>query len=209
MKRTPFLRGVRRWLRLGVDRAPFNLDLITSPRWDERAEAAVALLAAHVRTLAPATGGLRIGDLGCGDERLRRVLEERLPGAYEYQGYDALPQRETVVEMDLARSLPEADFDVVFCLGLLEYMDPLRPFLARLRQRYPAAVVSYALYDAPRPLRKRQRRARGWLSDYTAAELERELDHAGFHRRDFCRTNQGRTGIWLVLRTRAIDGPRR
>jgi SAM-dependent methyltransferase len=198
-KTGPLVRRVRRWLRRGTDPAPFNLDLIASPRWDERAEAAVGLLAAHLRTLSSASGALRIADFGCGDERLRRVLEHRLPRPHEYQGYDLLPQRETVVELDLSRSLPEVGFDVVVCLGLLEYIDPLAPFLARLQQRYPAAVVSYALYDAPQPLRKRERRARGWRSDYSAAALEREFDDSGFLRRDFCLTNQGRTGVWLLL----------
>jgi SAM-dependent methyltransferase len=180
--------------------APYNLDLIASPSWDERAEAAAGLLVAHVRMLL--TGGshvLRIADFGCGNERLGRILAERLSEPHRYQGYDLLPQRETVIELDLTRSLPEEEFDLVFCLGLLEYMEPLIPFLARLESRYPAAIVSYAIVDSPRPLRKRERQARGWRTHYTRAALESELDRIGFFRTDFRLTNEGRTGIWLLV----------
>jgi hypothetical protein len=188
-----------RWLRGERGARPFNLDLSDSPSWDERAKAAVGLLAAHADALLrEGSRPLRIADFGCGDERLRRILTKQLSEPHRYQGFDLIPQRETVVQMDLTRSLPEAEFDVVFCLGLLEYIDPLVPFLARLRRKYPAVVVSYAVFDAPRPLRKRERRARGWCTHYTTAALEREFDRVGFRRSDFCLTNRGRTGLWLL-----------
>jgi SAM-dependent methyltransferase len=193
------LREVRRWLGTRQGSTPFNLDLSDSPSWDERAEAAATLLTAAARP--PFTGGsstLRIADFGCGDERLKRVLADRLSQPHRYRGYDLLPQRETVVEIDLTRSLPDEEFDVVFCLGLLEYIDPLVPFLARLHGRYPAAIVSYAVADPPKPLRKRERRSRGWRNHYTVAALEREFDRVGFIRSNFCLTNQGRTGLWLL-----------
>jgi SAM-dependent methyltransferase len=190
------LRKARRWLGGGQGSTPFNLDLSGSPSWDERAEAAATLLMAAERSLP--TDTLRIADFGCGDERLRRVLADRLSQPHRYQGYDLLPQRETVVEIDLTRSLPDEEFDVVFCLGLLEYIDPLAPFLARLHGRYPAALVSYAVADPPKPLRRWQRRSRGWRNHYTAAALEGEFDRVGFVRSDFCLTNQGRTGLWLL-----------
>jgi SAM-dependent methyltransferase len=194
------LRKVRRMLGGAPNSAPYNLDLIASPSWDERAEAATGLLAAHARPLlTDGSRALRIADFGCGDERLRRILAERLSEPHRYQGYDLLPRRETVIELDLTRSLPEAEFDLIFCLGLLEYIDPLVPFLVRLRNRYPAAIVSYALADSPRPLLKRERRARGWRTHYTRAALEGELDRVGFLRADFRLTNQGRTGIWLLV----------
>jgi hypothetical protein len=193
------LRKVQRWLGGAQGSAPFNLDLSESPSWDERAEAAARFLTAADRPLlTDGSRTLRIADFGCGDERLGRVLAHRLSRPHRYRGYDLLPQRETVVEIDLTRSLPDEEFDVVFCLGLLEYIDPLGPFLARLQGRYPAAIVSYAVADPPKPLRKWQRRSRGWRNHYTAANLEREFDRVGFIRSDFCFTNQGRTGLWLL-----------
>jgi SAM-dependent methyltransferase len=203
MTQSNIAQTVRRWLRGAPRSRPFNLDLSESPSWDERAEVAVGLLAAHRRALLPERP-LRIADLGCGDERLRRILSEQLSEPHEYQGYDLLPQRETVIQLDVTHSLPDNEFDVVFCLGLLEYIDPLVPFLARLRREYPAMILSYAVFDAPRPLRKRERRARGWRSHYTTSALEEAFDGVGLVCRDFRLTNRGRTGLWLL--TRATPG---
>jgi SAM-dependent methyltransferase len=194
------LRTVRRWFGRRSVGAPFNLDLIGSPRWDERAEAAVAMLSAHAPRLFDPMRPIRIADFGCGDERLRRVLVDAFGAPYRYTGYDLIPQRETVVEIDLQCALPLDDFDVVFCLGLLEYLDAPVQFLHRVKNRYPGrvAVVSYAIADAPRPLRKRERRARGWLTDYTRAAFEHEVEAIGLMCSDTCFTNDGRTGIWLL-----------
>jgi SAM-dependent methyltransferase len=201
------LRNVRRWFGRRSARAPFNLDLIGSPRWDERAEAAVAMLSAHAHRLFGFVRPIRIADFGCGDERLRRVLADALGAPYRYTGYDVLPQRETVVEIDLRRELPRDDFDLVFCLGLLEYLDAPVQFLQRVKQRYPdaVAVVSYAIVDAPRPLRKRERRARGWLTDYTRAAFELEFEASGLVCSDTRLTNDGRTGLWLLDRRAAQE----
>ena len=93
--------------------------------------------------------------------------------------FDIRPQRSSVVELDLRAALPTQPFDVVFCLGLLEYIEPLGTFFARLASRYPALILSYTVFDAPEPLSRRERRRRGWLSNYTKAGLEQELDGGG------------------------------
>lgn len=187
-------RGGRR------DARGFNLDLQDSPRWDERAETAVDLLVRHRSELdeigSPAA--IRVADFGCGNERLRDVLARRLARPHAYQGYDLRVQTPAAIAMDLARELPTTAFDVVFCLGLLEYIEDLEWFLRRLRPRCRLAVVSYVVADAPVPLSRRQRRARGWRSDHTRAGLDQELVRCGFVRRDFALCNQERTGVWVV-----------
>jgi hypothetical protein len=180
---------------------PFNLADADSPRWDERAETAVALLAGHVGDLRRDAGvALRIADFGAGTERLRDVLETHLEEPHTYRPFDLHPQSETVVVMDVTRELPDADFDVVFCLGLLEYVQGLERFLATLSQRYATLVISYTVFDAPHRLTPRERRERGWLTDYTRAGLEREFERLALRIRDFALTNQGRTGVWVLTR---------
>jgi hypothetical protein len=190
---------IRSWFGRDAPRVPFNLDSIGSPRWDERARAAVDLLSKHAPPSARERA-LRIADFGCGDERLRRTLESDFAGRVDYVGFDLLPQTDSVVPIDLRRELPRRPFDVIFCLGLLEYVDDPRAFLQRVRAQYPDAlvVVSYAIYDSPRPLRRRERRARGWLTDYTRAGFARELDGCGFACLDETTVNEGRTGLWLL-----------
>jgi Polysaccharide pyruvyl transferase len=177
---------------------PFNLGDSASPRWDERAEAAVGLLAAHVGSIGRDHDDLRIADFGAGNQRLRRVLAERLPQPHTYAAFDLHPQAEDVRRLDVTNRLPDEAFDVVFCLGLLEYVEPLAPFLASLRGRYAAQVLSYTIFDAPDPLTSSQRRERGWQTDYTRSAFERMAEDSGFHVCDFRLTNQGRTGVWLL-----------
>jgi hypothetical protein len=86
----------------------------------------------------------------------------------------------------------------VACLGLLEYLEEVPAFLGRLAARYPAVLLSYSIFDHPEPLTTRQRRSRGWLTHYTTAQFEHELEAAGFGRLAFRLVSQGRTGIWLL-----------
>lgn len=191
-------RALRR-LRRDASRLPYNLDDSSSPRWEERAEAAVVLLAANLDAVAPADPAtLRIADFGAGDERLARALAARLERDHRYTAFDIRPQRSTVVQLDVRQALPTQPFDVVCCLGLLEYVERLGIFLRRLAEQYPTAVLSYTVRDAPNPLSRRERRKRGWLSHHTTADLERELAEAGFVVLDFVAANERRTGIWLV-----------
>ena len=186
---------------------PYNLDDAGSPRWEERAEAAVGLLAANLDAIRwDSSAGLRIADFGAGDERLRRVLAARLAQTHRYHSFDIRPQRSSVVELDLKAALPTQAFDVVFCLGLLEYIEPLGTFFARLASRYPALILSYTVFDAPEPLSRRERRRRGWLSNYTTRDLEQELDGAGLTVRDVASANQQRTCIWFML-SRVLQAP--
>jgi SAM-dependent methyltransferase len=177
---------------------PFNLDDAASPAWDERAQVAAALLAQNLDSLPPPQCPLRIADFGAGTERLDAILAGAITRRYTYAPFDLIPQSDRVRRIDVTRSLPVEDFDVVFCLGLLEYVTPLERLLARLAARYPVLVVSYALFDAPDRLTRRERRRRGWLTHYQRDELEAELVRHGFAIADAAITNRGRTGVWLL-----------
>jgi trans-aconitate methyltransferase len=164
--------------------------------WQERAEAAVGLL---LSDSVWDCGPLRIADLGCGNERVQRILERRAPGSYTYQGYDLHPQSGSVIKLDIAHALPSVDFDVAICLGVLEYLDDVPSFLRRLGARFPFTVLSYSVADSPGPTsRLAQRRALGWRTDYTSAAVEAELARCGFVVCSVATTDRGAIGLWLV-----------
>lgn len=180
-------------------RGPFNLGDQDAREWHDRAEAAVELFIAAADTIRPEPGEvMRIADLGCGSMHLHEVIARRLGRPFRYRGYDLLPQAPSVDQIDLRRELPSAAFDVAFCLGLLEYLDDVSDFLGRLRERCRVGVISYALADAPVPVSPRQRRAFGWVSDYTRAQLEREFDRQGLAIRASTLVADGRTCIWVI-----------
>jgi SAM-dependent methyltransferase len=197
------LRAVRKMLTPGA--SPFNLDDAASPAWEERARVAAALVALRLDSIGAAPDRpLRIADFGAGTERLDPVLAATLRRPYTYAPFDLIPQSARVQQLDVSLTLPEGDFDIVFCLGLLEYIEALEALINRLAQRYPILVLSYVLYDAPIRLTRFGRRCRGWLTHYTRAEMEAEFARRGLAIEDVAVTNDGCTAVWL-LRNAAIS----
>jgi hypothetical protein len=191
------LRAVRKKLSPGA--SPFNLDDAGSQAWEERAQVAAALLAVHLDSVGVAPDRpLRIADFGAGTERLDPVLAATLRRPYTYAPFDLIPQSARVRKLDVSLTLPREDFDVVFCLGLLEYIEALDALFDRLALRYPMLVLSYVLYDAPIRLTRFERRCRGWLTHYERAEMEAEFARCGLAIEDFALTNDGHTAVWLL-----------
>jgi len=148
-------------------------------------------------------GPLVVGDLGCGNQRVRGLLANSLGDRFTYQGYDLQPQSEETIKLDLRRALPEREFDLVFALGLLEYLPDPEDFLARMRRICTFAVVSYALMDSPEPIAEPEREARGWLTHYTRTRLEALSERAGWIAEDFALSDRARTGLWLWRSSRS------
>jgi polysaccharide pyruvyl transferase WcaK-like protein len=194
-RRAALVARLRPELQLGRD---CNCGDQLSSSWDERAEAAVSLLRSSVTMRGPAERALVIGDFGAGNERLRGILSGALSFPHEYHAFDLFPQLSTTTRIDLEDETPALHFDVVFCLGLLEYLHDPSEFLGRLARVCRVAVLSYVLFDGAERLSVEERRARGWLSDLTRDDMVAELLRAGFGQQDFVAVNRGRTGIWLV-----------
>jgi hypothetical protein len=177
-------------------RRSFNTQDQASRAWDDRAVAAVGLLAA-APAIIPVGERLRIADLGAGNQRLRSVLQAELGAPFEYHAYDLRPQAQDVQRIDVEKAMPELRFDVVFCLGLLEYLRDLESFARRLRTTCGHAVVSYVITDPPGSLSPDERRRRGWLTDFARADLERLFGECGHVREASTLTNAGSTALWL------------
>jgi SAM-dependent methyltransferase len=186
-------------------RRQFNCQNQGQLTWDERAEAAVELLRSCLGRNG-VTGTVRVADLGCGNERLRRILDERLQRPFAYVGYDLHPQSEGVMRLDVEQDMPGDVFDVVFCLGLLEYLRNPELFAQRLRDVCRIAIVSYAVADAADALSPSERRRLGWRTDFTGSQLERVFEANGFERDGFATAPGGATGLWVwIVRGASVD----
>jgi hypothetical protein len=182
------------------ERRRFNLHLQADPSWQARAELAVEMWARTGRPLDDRESArpLAIGDLGCGSERLRGVLEDCLEDRFTYQGYDLQPQAPETVRLNLGRELPERDFDLIFSLGLLEYLPDLDWFLRGAVGISRFAVISYVVADSPDDLSERDRRRRGWVNHNSRRQLSELCECAGFAVLESLMIEEGRTGMWLL-----------
>jgi Methyltransferase domain len=173
----------------------FNLQSQHRLGWEERAEAAVELL-----RLLPVQNGraeaIQIADLGCGNERLRSSLSAGLERPFEYKGYDLHPQSERVVRFDVERDSFSDTFDVVFCLGLIEYLRNAVLLVQKLRDSTRVAIVSYVVADSPSAPVSAVRRKLGWRTDYSRRELEEIFEANGFECESFGPELSDGTVIW-------------
>lgn len=166
--------------------------------WDERAEAAVALLAEQVGDRrSSATDSFRIADFGAGNERLRSLLQARLSGDFEYHPFDLHPQLPSTRQLDVVREMPADGFDVAFCLGLLEYLPSVRALAQRLKPVCRFALVSYVISDSPVAISEEDRVRHGWITHLTAAEVEAAFLENGFSPRGRGESDGQATRLWL------------
>lgn len=191
-----FARQFVRRVRVLLDpRRSFNCHDQYKLSWTERAEQAVDLLAAFRYD----TGAekVAIADFACGNCRLETILADHLGRPFEYSGYDLHPQTGEAQGIDLREGLPPGPFDVVFCLGLVEYIPDTETFARRLRAVTDSTVMSYVFTDSADRLTQAERELRGWRNHHSRVELERLFTGAGFSLVTSAVTNAGRTGLWL------------
>lgn len=182
--------------RQGRARRRFNCGDQAS--WDERAETAVALWTAHESEWRPQVETpLTVADFGAGNERLRHLLAGTLEIPHEYLPYDLHPQLPTSAPLDVSRELPDRDFDLVFCLGLLEYLAALPAFLAGLHACSRFVLVSYVPCDGPTAAPHSERVRCGWVTHLSREELETQFSAAGFTSVGATTCDRGATGLWL------------
>lgn len=180
-------------------RRRYNCHEQSDPRWQSRAETAVSLWLRHREGEA---GRTRVGDFGAGSERLKAILERQLQTGFDYFPYDLHPQRQSVRRLDISRELPDEQLDVVFCLGVLEYLGDLPRLAARLRSCCPSAVVSYVPTDSRAGISRSGRKAIGWRSHLSTAELEEAFRDAGYSSIGSTTIDEGSTRVWFWDATR-------
>jgi hypothetical protein len=175
----------------------FHCEEQSSPVWLARAEDAVSLWNAHESRLLPrGNDPLIVADIGAGDEKLRRILNRQPHRPVRYYAFDLYPQRRTTKRLDVTRGLP-GQFDVCFCLGLLEYLPPEVPCLDHLRTACDFVVVSFAFADGSPPLARSERTQLGWVRHDSRASFEARFVAHGFKKEAFRLTVAGEQGLWL------------
>ncbi|HLZ76338.1 class I SAM-dependent methyltransferase [Phenylobacterium sp.] len=147
------------------------------PRWEDPAQLEPAWDQRAARAAAYIPRGAAVLDLGCG----AMALERFLPMGCRYQPCDLTARdARTLVKDFNAGEFPTGQAcDIVTVLGVLEYIYDAPAFLAKLRALNVPVVMSYCLAGDRGPT---DRRALGWVNDFTKDELNGLLAAAGFGR---------------------------
>lgn len=175
--------------------AAFNTGNQSKATWVERAALACDLLAPAVAADEIAS----ISDVGCGDEKVRRLIDER-GWHVRYRGFDLVPQSEAVELLDLNLSAPAGHSDAAIALGLLEYVDDIGACLRRLAEHAPRLVVSHTVRDGS-GFGKDVQKERGWNNHLLASEFAHLLASNRWRIMDVRTTSNRLTRIWLAERT--------
>lgn len=172
----------------------YNLHDQKSDRWTNRSREAIDLFALLYRNVDVP---IRVADLGCGDMKIRDLL---LSCGYKkllYQGFDCLPQSDDVKKIDFNKEEISGRYDVVFCMGVLEYLDDIPRFLLSLRGKTSYVIMSYVASDTNR-YSKQDIRFRGWKNHFTSSKLEGIFFETGFFLNQKKVLDQGVTMLYLL-----------
>jgi hypothetical protein len=175
----------------------FNCDSQNSLSWQIRAEKAVDFLNEIIINPIDNNQSLKVGDFGCGNERLKVILQQKTAIPFEYYGFDLEPQIKTTHRINLDQEMPSSYFDFVFCLGLLEYLQSVDSFLSRLAKICKFAIISYVVSDSGIYTLKDTKKM-GWLHHYSIDNLEALLKKNDFSIVNFELINNKKTGLWLL-----------
>lgn len=174
----------------------FNCDTQNAQSWQIRAEKAVGILVNSDFIRAEEGEELKIADFGCGNERLKIILDRQLNKKFQYYGYDLHPQNKNTYQLDLENEMPSLNFDVIFCLGLLEYLNSVELFFQKLSRKCFLSVISYVVGDS-KIYTSEDVVNKGWLNHYSIEDLESKFD-SFFVKQDFQLISSGKTGLWLL-----------
>lgn len=161
--------------------------------WPERLQVAWALF----RQVLPADKPDReVADYGCGRQELRALL----PAGWRYVPYDWTARSTDTRVCDLAVAPPTDAHEIIFMLGVLEYMpDPARLLTHALTH---ARWTVFSCFCGWSPLRAWRQ---GWRGRLSRRAVERVLQSTGVQVRAY-QDWRGDGGLWVCENTHLQSG---
>lgn len=113
---------------------------------------------------ADGTKKVRIADYGCGKQTLRRII----PSDWIYTPYDYCSRSKDTIICDFNNNeMPEGIYEVIFCMGVMEYLDQPLELLLHAINNSTYVIFSYNGFTS-----EERRILQGWRNNLTFFEIE-------------------------------------
>lgn len=137
--------------------------------WPERLEVALEICKKHL--LIDDMSELQIADYGCGKQTLRRII----PSVWKYTPYDYCSRSaDTIVCNFNNNEMPKGRFDVIFCMGVLEYLASPYALILHAIKNSSYVVLSYSGFTT-----QERRDLQGWVNNLRLSEIEEFISTNG------------------------------
>jgi hypothetical protein len=113
---------------------------------------------------------MTVGDYGCGRQELRGLL----PVGWVYRPYDRIERSKGTQVCDFDAALPPESHDVIFCLGVLEYLRKPESLLRHALEH--ARWVVFSHFSGWNPCRAFRE---GWKGRIPRSRLDKLLNEGG------------------------------
>ncbi len=171
----------------------YNLNNQKSSKWVGRSRIAINF----INKISLNKEILKIADLGCGDQKIKNLLEEIGYRNIIYRGFDIEPQSDDVKKIDLDKEEIIGEYDVVFCMGLIEYLSNIKIFLSSVRLKTKYIILSYVVADKHN-YTKDEIKFKGWKNHLYSKELERIFSELEITIKECVVADNGLTKIYLL-----------
>ena len=135
-----------------------------SSSWDSRTRQIATLI----------EPGKSVIEFGAG----RKILRNYLPDKCTYTPSDLIDRGEGTIVCDLNDDLLPAfrSYDVAVFSGVIEYINDVPRLISHLSNNINTVLISYAILEQ----NKKNRRAKGWVNDFSSSELREMFENAGY-----------------------------
>ncbi|NTW27561.1 MAG: hypothetical protein HGA36_04510 [Candidatus Moranbacteria bacterium] len=171
----------------------FSLKNQNSDKWVNRSKVAISFM----NGLFLPNEKIKVGDFGCGDMKIKKILSELNYHNVLYSGYDCMPQNKDIQLANFNEKIPDEKFDVIFSMGLLEYLDDLEFFLNFIKNNAENIIVSYVIADSEN-YSDEEIKIKGWKNHLKSHELEAIFTKIGLIIQKSIIVDNGLTKIYLL-----------
>lgn len=156
----------------------YNCEDQENPNWKLREYKAVELIVEYLETSK--IHRPIIGDFGCGNCGIEKLLSSKINSGFRYYSYDINPQQSSTIKLDFNHEFPEKQqFNIAICLGTLEYLEDVNSFLYKLRKASDSLILSY-VFDSNQ-YSDEEIRNLGWANHFTLDEINSIIKKLGFY----------------------------